>query len=338
MKKTLLTLLFGLIALSIPMDAYAQSVGLSISPPLLDVVIKPSKSILIAYTIENKGDPVIVRTQIRGFVPKGINGGLQLKSTVNSPARFNLDNNDISLNAPFLLKSREKKQLLLKIRIPEGVLDGDYYQALTLETDQGAQFQGVTSLKNKVTIASPILLTITESGRSDQQGDIALFQTVGGMTLPIFGKSFTFVESNSPLPVRLVIGNTGANRINPKGIIEIESMVGEKYEYGILPDNVLSNSQRLLQATPSAVLNCDKKGNSTACKDAYTLVDTHMHIGKTTIRASLNFGPGTDLRYGSFSVIALPIKFIVSTSVIIVVLIVVYRSTRKTPSTDHSSV
>lgn len=333
MKKHLITLFLFLFCTQM---SYAQSVSLSISPPLIDILIKPSKSLLIAYTVENSGDPTIVKAQIRDFIPRGIHGGLQLQRASTSPARFSLDNSDLTLGQPFLLKSRGKKQLLLRIRMPEGVPNGDYYQALSIETDSGAQFQGLTSVKNSVTIATPILLTVTDSGATEQKGEISLFEGKGDLSFSLFGHHFELIESNSPLPIRLIVSNTGANRIVPSGKIEVESQIGDTSEYTILPDNILVKSERLLHASPSAVITCDTRSSSNRCGDGVSLVDSTMHIGKVTARASLNFGPGTDLQYASFTMIALPLRFLFALGLILGLSSGIYIATqKKTTSGDQ---
>src|SRR3989339_385690 len=48
----------------------AQQVSLGISPPLLEVLIKPGKSIMVAYNLENSGDPVHINVKMASFETK----------------------------------------------------------------------------------------------------------------------------------------------------------------------------------------------------------------------------------------------------------------------------
>ncbi len=73
----LLTLTTCYLLLAIP--SFAQSLSLSISPPLLEVVIKPGKSILVAYNIQNSGDPVVLTPKVVSFEPADERGNIRLK-------------------------------------------------------------------------------------------------------------------------------------------------------------------------------------------------------------------------------------------------------------------
>ena len=61
-------------------SVFAQQFGISITPPHLEVIIKPGKSILIAYKIQNFGDPMIMKSNIYSFIPRGNNGDLEIKN------------------------------------------------------------------------------------------------------------------------------------------------------------------------------------------------------------------------------------------------------------------
>lgn len=286
--------------------------------------------------MENLGDPVIVTARLKDFRPTGINGEMQIGQTITSPIRFSLDNNDLKLEEPFLLKSRGKKQLLVKIRVPEGLPDGDYYQVLSFDSDTGAQFQGLTAVKNSVSVAVPILVTVSESGKTEVSGHISLFTSIEDFSLKILGTTYSFIESNSPLPIRLIVSNSGKNKINPVGTIEVESGFGNKNVYSILPDNILSQSERLVHASPSAYLECTGALRSKGCGISTSIVDTGMHLGKTTIRTAVNFGPGTDLQYASFTIFALPIRFIFALCIIVGLSWTIYYSTRSNPKFSES--
>src|SRR3990167_6852006 len=68
MKKFLLVFLTVLF-LGVPIVT-AQQLALSVSIPLLEITIKPGKSVLIAYTVGNNGDPTALRARILPFRPQ----------------------------------------------------------------------------------------------------------------------------------------------------------------------------------------------------------------------------------------------------------------------------
>ena len=125
-------LTFAFLLLTFPI--HAQQVSLSISPPLLELFIKPGKAIMVAYKLENLGDPTFLNLKILPFEAKDNLGNIRIKSEFEGPVRFSLDNADLTLDQPFFLKTNDSQQILLRIRIPENITDGDYYYSLLAET------------------------------------------------------------------------------------------------------------------------------------------------------------------------------------------------------------
>ena len=115
-------------------NAYAQEVKLSISPPLVSVVVKPGKSLLIAYDLTNQGDPVEVSSYVLPFLPTAKSGEIAFGNSDAGPITFNLENSDRHLNEPFFLQTGESQQLLLKIAAPANTPDGDYYYSFLSES------------------------------------------------------------------------------------------------------------------------------------------------------------------------------------------------------------
>ena len=113
--------------LMLAQPAWSQGLKLSITPPLLELTIKPGKSVVIAYTVSNLEDPTVLTSFVRPFVPTGVHGAFTIADEFSGPVRFSLENSNIALEAPFFLKSNQGQQLLLKIRVPEGTPEGDYY-------------------------------------------------------------------------------------------------------------------------------------------------------------------------------------------------------------------
>src|SRR3989339_854222 len=99
--------------------SYAQQFSLSISPPLLELFIKPGKSIMVAYNLKNYGDPTFINLKILPFEAKDSLGNIRIKKEFEGPVRFDLDNSELKLDQPFFLKTNDTQQILLRIRIPE---------------------------------------------------------------------------------------------------------------------------------------------------------------------------------------------------------------------------
>ncbi len=328
LKKTFLIFFFVIYIFSLLIfnlsEANAQQVSLTISPPLLELFIKPGKSVLIAYNLENLGDPAILSTKVLPFVPQGNQGGIKIKEEFAGPIRFYLDNANLKLDDPFFLKTKDSQQLLLRIRVPEGTPNGDYYYTLLTETKHSKGTEGTTSSLAKATIGANILITVTESGQVDIKGKVAFFDVTSRYKLKLFGQIFNFIESTDKVPVVLILENQGKNLIKPQGEIDLLGNFGERAKFEILPQNILAESQRLTQATPSAEIDCNNNRKEQACLFPTSLVLSGFFLGKYRLSTSINFGEGTPNIFAYVTFYAMPLKFILAilSSITIVVFIV----------------
>lgn len=309
-------------------SVYAQQLTLSLSPPLVELFIKPGKSVLVAYNLENLGDPAILSAKVLPFSAKGNQGGITIKEEFEGPIRFSLDNADLNLEQPFFLKSRDRQQLLLRIRVPEGTPDGDYYYTLLVETKPLVGSQGETLSAAKATIGSNILITVTESGQIDIKGKIALFEVLPRYQFKIFGKILKIFESNDKIPVILILENKGKNLIKPQGEITLLGNFGEKAKYNLLPQNILAESQRLIQASPSAEIDCENRKEK-ACLFPTSLIISGFFLGKYRLSTTVNFGEGTPNLYANTIFYAIPIKFLIAVLISIIVIVFIIKRAKE---------
>lgn len=289
----------------------AQQVSLSISPPLLEVLIKPGKSIMVAYNLVNSGDPVNINVKMASFEPKDNIGNVRIKDQIEGPIRFNLDNSDIELNTPFFLKSSSTQQLLLRIRVPENIKNGDYYYTLLAETVPSASIEGIGSAQAKATIGANILITVTDSGVVEVKPSVTLFSTRGGLA---FGQDLKIFDSFDNIPVVLIIENKGKNLIKPQGEITLRGSFGLTSKYDIVSKNILSESQRLVEATPSADINC--KGQ--ACLTPASLVVSGFFVGLYHLSANIGFGENSPQIFATTSFFAFPFKLLFGLIIVII--------------------
>jgi len=298
----------------------AQQVSLSISPPLLELVIKPGKSIMVAYRVENSGDPVILTSKILPFEPKDNLGNIRIKKEFEGPVRFSLDNADLQLEQPFFLKTGDSQQLLLRIRLPEGTPEGDYYYTLLTEAAPPKSSEGIGSARARAAIGSNILITVTESGSVEVKPRVALFSTIGGLTL---GQDLKIYDSFDKIPLILIVENKGKNMIKPEGEITLKGNFGEEIKHDVIPKNILSLSQRLVEATPSAQF-----------EKPVSLVLSGFFVGLYRLSTKLTFGENSPTVFASTSFLALPFKLIIGLIVVIIITILVIRKFSKNEDED----
>src|SRR3990167_2068900 len=96
-------------------EVRAQSLSLGISPPVLEVMIKPGKSITQAYRLKNDGERVVVNATIVAYSENGIKEDAEF----NPEPWITLLNTDIFFNKPFLMAAGEEKQIVLRLAPPD---------------------------------------------------------------------------------------------------------------------------------------------------------------------------------------------------------------------------
>ncbi len=308
----------------------AQQVSLSISPPLLEVVIKPGKSIMVAYNLQNFGDPTILAAKVLPFEPKDNLGNIRIKEEFEGPIRFSLDNADLTLDQSFFLKTGDRQQLLLRIRVPEGAPEGDYYYTLLAQTQPPPTTEGVVTSRAKATIGSNILITVTESGVVEVKGKVALFEILSPFTLNLLGKKIRLFDSYDKIPVVLIVENRGKNLIKPEGEIVLKGNFGEKAKYEIVSRNILAESQRLLTATPSAEIDCPETGKKPIfCQQPVSLLLSGFFLGKYNLSTNVSFGETAAKIFASTSFVALPFKFFFGLLIALLLTIIIIKRLSK---------
>lgn len=319
LKLIVLLITFNFVLLTFNLNqANAQNVTLSISPPVVELLVKPGKTLLIGYTIRNLDDPTPLQVKIRTFTPQGDYGEMVIDPELISPIRFSLDNSDIQFEQPFLMKQRDTVQALVRIRVPEGTPEGDYYFTVMAETEPAPQIGGASTSLAKATIGSNLLLTVTKSGRVEVKGRIALFQITPDFTFRMFGREYQVVESGKKIPVDLVIQNTGRNLLKPQGDIVLRGPLGEKTNLPLLSQNVLADSSRLIKTSQD--VNSPYQHS--------TLLSGYF-MGSYTLSANVNFGEGAPQLYENTSFIGVPLRLGIAMIVVTLISILIVLSRRK---------
>ncbi|MDO9027650.1 MAG: hypothetical protein Q7U68_02160 [Candidatus Roizmanbacteria bacterium] len=303
----------------------AQQVSLSISPPLLELFIKPGKSIMVAYKLGNLGDPAFINLKVLPFEAKDNLGNIRIKPEFEGPVRFNLDNSDLQLEQPFFLKTNGSQQILLRIRIPENITDGDFYYSLLAETAPPTASEGIGSARAKATIGSNILVTISNSGNIDIKPRVVLFDILSKLKFNLLGEAIKIFDSADKIPLVFIVENKGKNMIKPEGQITLKGNFGETAKYDIISKNILAESQRLLEATPSAQIDSFLFPTS--------LILSGFFIGKYNLSTQVSFGENSPTIFGSTSFFAFPFK-IMGGLLIAVFIVVAIIKKRKDDGND----
>ncbi len=275
----------------LPSKVYAQSYSLSISPSLLEVIIKPGKTVTQQFKIQNLGDETIVTPEIIPLKLDHKTGDISIsyneKLAQNIDSWFSLDNPDNDMEKPFFLKNNEQKELLLKISIPEDEQPGDHYLLLSLKSKSPPIGLGSESTVESV-IGANILISVTTLGTLNKTGEIS------SLNFPIIMDSFDSLEG------QIKIKNSGSAFFKPIGKVTLKGPFLSA-EYPLLPQNILSGTTRVVKT----IQDLDQKTQTSADK---TLSLKGFFLGPYTFKAE--FKPdGTSLNLEkSVRIIAFPWK------------------------------
>jgi len=219
--------------------AKAQDFSLSISPPLLEIMLQPDKSITQAYEVKNEGNQLLYLTAfISPFLPDPQTGKVlyeQNQPSILPQPQFSLNNANLNLGETFILQPNESQQLVLKIKASKNVAEKDYYATLFIaQSVTGRQLLNQTAAQFSGQIGSHLLITVSQAGEFDFIGRIAQFKPLP--KIADLGEKINF---------NLIVANEGQTLFKTNGKIEIFDWLGKKKKEILLrPDNILVDSQR----------------------------------------------------------------------------------------------
>jgi hypothetical protein len=244
MKKVIITLAIISLFFLLPPAVQAQTLSLSLWPPLLEATIQPGKSITQVYRLKNQGDDTTIHASIVPFVPADELGHIQISRKPSPASRyFSLQNADLNLPATFPLKAGATQELVLKIRIPENAPEADHYLTFLFESDTQGLIGG-SGTTAQASIGSNILLTVSQDGQPLRSAKIIQFSV---KTPSLFGRHLPLLDSFDAIRFILRVKNTSQTRLKAIGQIDIYNMWAKKTTtLPLREDNILANTIRQL--------------------------------------------------------------------------------------------
>ena len=245
-------------------EVRAQSLSLGISPPVLEVMIKPGKSRTRAYRLKNDGERVVVNATIVAYSENGIKEDAEF----NPEPWITLLNTDIFFNKPFLMAAGEEKQIVLRLAPPLNYPESDLYRVLLFSTSyESVQQYSQSSINQK--IGTIILANITPTGLIPKSAQLIQFD------LP------RILDSFGPLVAKLSVKNTGKTFFRPLGKLVLTGGIG-KASFKINPNIILPGTTKGL-----GIEGEERNRNSP------TLSVPGLYLGKYALTTSFTLDEGT---------------------------------------------
>jgi len=202
---------------------------ITLSPATSDFFISPGNSYTKAFNITNNSESlVILNSSVEAWQPKGNDGSVVYTSKfTDNSVIFSLNNSDLILGQPFVIKPKETRQLVLKIATSKSTLIKDHYY--TFFVTQQSEFQNNAKIGAHLIFStqkpSNISLKIKEFKISPLIKDCLL--------KPIY---FTGLIENNNLLYSKIIGKLNISKNN----LTIK-------EYTLSPDTVLASNKRTIR-------------------------------------------------------------------------------------------
>lgn len=272
---------------------HAQSLSLSISPPLLEVLIKPGKSITQVYTVINNGEPVVITPQLVEY----FNGSIRQLPSFTPESWISAVGNDTAFGKPFMLESGRQKQILVSIHPPSDLQDQELYRAVLFTTNPlPPSNSSQSSLVEK--IAGILLITVSKDGAVEKSGQITRF------ALP------RFIDSFDRLTATISVKNTGKTYFRPVGEVTLRGLtMGGKGTYPLHPVIIFPDEEKNITAD----LPLTGKETTTT---SYTLSLPGFYIGKYILDTVFTLDESNIKLQQSKVVYALPWKAILGIAIL----------------------
>ncbi len=239
MKKTLnaavITCLTLLISPLVP-RAHAQSIGLSISPPTVEILLSPNKKVIQTFQLTNQGENTEIVPEIHAVVPSDSAGHVVVDPAPLSPTKIPLIIScDHTLGTPFSIAGGATVPVTLSVEGASSDTVTDTYFALVLKVVPSTPSQTHTLSPTLPAISTLVFVTLT------QTGTLPINLEIGNFDPPLVQDSW------GVLTITPTIKNTAPVMIRPKGTYTILSPQGKTIlSLPFFPNLILKTSERII--------------------------------------------------------------------------------------------
>lgn len=265
-------------------------INLSISPPQLEIVLKPGATFTQAYQITNNSDQtVFLSTSIKPWRPTDTVGSLAYDNSIppNPHLHFSLANANLKLNQTFRLPPHTARQLVLKIKADPNAALQDSYYTLFISQDPSATLS--QSPQNLVQIGSHLLLSVSATASPQIKSSFSSFSAS-----PLIKDSLL-----TPISLTAQINNLSNYFFKSSGNLTISKNQQIIKQLNLYPHNVLAHHSRQISCSTS----------DTPPRPRVCTLSPPFWPGKYTATLNLSYDNHTNSASISFYVFPFPLLF-----------------------------
>lgn len=291
-----------------PVDA--QSLSVQIDPAFHQVIAEPGQSLTINHEFTNLGDPNVYSFQVYRVTGHDRYGNVALALRADTPIRIELEQDGEPIRDAQLLTSSQRTTIQSRITIPAGIEPGEYAFALVGRREAQPSPEGAITTRLNGGVGALMLLTVSSTTEERPEAQISEFQIGSPFTVSLFGFDLQLYDINQPIPISLVIENTGSHHLIPRGSIDVIPTFGRADSHPITPGYILPEQEKLLATLFYDQEVCLSRYSRPFCEDVYTLVLPGSLIGVYEITASIQFDIDGPSSFARQFVIVLPYRVI----------------------------
>lgn len=209
--------------------AQAQSLSLAISPPLIEVLIKPGKTVTQTIKLTNRGETATVNPSLLIYDSSGVRLGTSEEAQI--PWLSFIEGNT-TFGQPFILKGGETREMKIRMSPPKELTNQELYRVLLFSTSP-YPFSDQSQSQVSEGIGTVLLLTVTDAVDLKKSAQIVRFD------IPAIHDSLT------PFKATIFVHNDGTTYFRTNGTITLEGMSG-KAEFALAPSVILSGQTKQL--------------------------------------------------------------------------------------------
>lgn len=269
----------------------ASNEGLTISPPISDLSLKPGDISEQTIRLTNPTDKLMeVYPQVQNFRAQGEGGEPDFYAASNDDSKFSLGSWIKFSQTKLALTPEQVIEFKYRISVPEGAEPGGHYGAIFFATEPPKSNAG----SNQVSVISAIgsLVLVRTPGEINENGKLTDFSA----------NKFYF---NRPILFTTRIQNSGNIHFKPKGQIVVKNWQGksvESIDFNSVSGNVLPDSTRKFEEKWQP---------------------NKWTFGYFSANLALSYGENNQTFQGKLTFWIIPYWLIISLAVILVVLIII---------------
>ncbi len=303
MKKIFLLVLLSFLIVA---PTHAQEASMTITPSFYHLTTTPASIHTFRFSFENNADPQLYTFRLYQLGNPDLHGIVKPLPEITAPISIELTAPQIKFGERVLLRTNEREEIPVEIVIPEETPEGEYVFAIAIEALSTTPDQGTATIAIENGIGLLLPITVTKTNKDSKKVSMSLQRAAKGVTIPWGRSTLHFIDTKTPVPLTLLVKNSGKFHVIPKGEIQLKNQNNTAQRFGIVPGYVYPYSQRILSTAGYSKESCLSRFSQSLCDNDFSVVLDPLEPGFYQVTARMQFGKPDPIIYSNDYFIVLP--------------------------------